>query len=215
MSTRTQSGLSLVELMVGLALALLLLAGVMKAFAGQIEHTRRLLLEARVQQDLRGATELIARDLRRAGHWQAPWSAPKGMPNPYGDIELLDGEEVHYAYSQDTDGENHAVDSREQHGFRIEGGVLKAADGDAGWQPVTDPAVVTVTALDIAVQRAVQPLGHLCTPVCAASDPTCPAVEVREVEVRMQAHATADPALAREARERVRVRNDRVTAACP
>jgi prepilin-type N-terminal cleavage/methylation domain-containing protein len=29
MSTRTQSGLSLVELMVGLALALLLLAGVM------------------------------------------------------------------------------------------------------------------------------------------------------------------------------------------
>ena len=213
----SQRGLSIVELMVGVAVALVLIAGVLKAYAGHIDHTRRLLLEARVQQDLRGATELIARDLRRAGYWQAPWSAPPGTANPYGAIDIGDAREVHYAYSQDDDeDEDHAIGSEELHGYRVEGGVLRAVDGGSGWQPVTDPAVVTVTDIEIAVHRDVRPMGHLCAPACAAGDPACPAVEVRRIDVRLRAHATADPAIAREAHERVRVRNDHVpVGACP
>ena len=101
-----QQGLSIVELMVGVAVALVLIAGALKAYAGHVEHTRRLLLEARVQQDLRGATELIARDLRRAGYWQAPWSAPHGAANPYGGINTEEALEVRYAYSQDHEGDD-------------------------------------------------------------------------------------------------------------
>ena len=216
MSTGRQDGLTVVELLVGLAVSLILVAGALKIFGAQVEHLRRMLLEARVQQDLRGATELIARDLRRAGYWKAPWRAPPGTANPYGAIELEDGSQVTYAYSQDDGDEDHAVDSNEHHGFRVERGVLHAVDGGAGWQPVTDPAVVTVTALDIAVHRTDHPLGHLCTPACAPGAPSCPSVAVQEMEVRLRAHATADPGVAREAVEHVRVRNDRVEGArCP
>ena len=69
-SRRGQRGLSLVELLVGLALGLLVVAGGAALLARQhLREHRALLLEARLMQDLRTAADLVARDLRRAGYW--------------------------------------------------------------------------------------------------------------------------------------------------
>ena len=64
-----QSGLSLVELLVGAAIGLFLVGGATKLFIDTLDDSRRLIIETRVNQDLRAASDLVARDLRRAGYW--------------------------------------------------------------------------------------------------------------------------------------------------
>ena len=67
---RGQRGLSIVELLIGLAIGLFIVGGAIKLFVDNLTNNRRLLLETRVNQDLRAAADLIARDLRRAGYWR-------------------------------------------------------------------------------------------------------------------------------------------------
>jgi type IV pilus assembly protein PilW len=207
-------GLSLVELLVGIAVALVVVAASLKAFTGHVVHVRHMLLEARVEQDLRAATDIIVRDLRRAGYWQHA-SRDVATPNPYGDLVVEPPSEIAYTWSQD-DEENNVVDSKEHHGFKLSDHVLRGIDGHGGWQPMTDPAVVQVTDLSFVTHERIEPLGQLCSPACAASNPACPNVVVREVEVQLAARATADPQVRRKAVERVRLRNDHLpVAACP
>src|SRR5688572_15814717 len=66
-----QNGLSLVELLVGLALGLFVVAVAATLLAAQTPEQRRLAAEQRLMQDLRTATDVVTRDLRRAGHWGA------------------------------------------------------------------------------------------------------------------------------------------------
>jgi prepilin peptidase dependent protein B len=211
-----QQGLSLVELMVGIAIGLIVTAGMVKAFAAHVTHTRRLLLEARVEQDLRSAVDLMVRDLRRAGYWgHAALPAGAAASNPYQAIDVPITSEVHYAYSQD--GAEDEVASSESHGFVLrDDHTLRAGDGHGGWQPLTDPSVVRVTELSIGMQTRVEPLGHFCVPACGAGEPACPSVQVREIVVRLRAQSASDARVKREASERVRVRNDAVSpAGCP
>ena len=64
---RAQRGLSLVELMVGVAVGLFVVAGASFVVATQLGDNRRLLLETQIQQDLRATMDIITRELRRAG----------------------------------------------------------------------------------------------------------------------------------------------------
>ena len=124
MPGRTQRGLSLVELLVGIAITLVVVAGALKMFVGHLEGNRRLLLEARLHQDLRAASDLIARDLRRAGYWQqasqgTSWPA---QPNPYRAMSpsgTASAALTSYSYSRDA-AENNSLDSNESFGLRLE-----------------------------------------------------------------------------------------------
>lgn len=64
-----QRGLSIVELMVGITIALFILAGATLVLTSQLDSNRRLLLDAQLQQDLRTTADMISRDVRRAGYW--------------------------------------------------------------------------------------------------------------------------------------------------
>ena len=104
---RRQRGLSLVELMVGIAIGLLVVAAAATLMSTQLNDNRRLLLETQVNQDLRAAMDIVTRDLRRAGHWSsaelAIWSAASAQQkNPYEAIGLGGSTEVGYRYRRDS-----------------------------------------------------------------------------------------------------------------
>lgn len=96
-ASRPARGLSLVELMVGIAVGLMVVAGASFVAVNQIGDNRRLTLETQVQQDLRAAADLIVRDLRRTGYWgnsqQGLWqgSNPAAASNPYADASAAAG----------------------------------------------------------------------------------------------------------------------------
>ncbi|MEY4564834.1 MAG: hypothetical protein RLZZ618_4111, partial [Pseudomonadota bacterium] len=181
--------------------------------------------EQRLVNDLRAAMDMITRDLRRAAHWQAAeagvWTpAASAVPrNPHGvSFSATPYSHIDFSYSGDMSAADR-VASNEQYGYRLRDGVLQVHVGAAGWQAVTDPAALTVTALHIEPQAQAQELASLCSQPCVAttqaSAPTCPPqVHTIEVDVFLSARAAQTPQLQSQLRSRVRLRNDRVTGEC-
>lgn len=214
-------GFTLVELLVGLALALLVVAGGGALLASQLREHRALVVEARLMQDLRTAADLVARDLRRAGYWgdagAGVWSALHAVQaNPYAALapEGAASDVASLSYSRDAV-ENHVVDGNERFGFRLRNRAIEIQLGDGNWQALTDATLLAVTEFSITPQHEVIDLEPACALPCPPGAETCPRLVVRSLELRIGAHALADAAVVRTVRALVRVRNDVPTGACP
>ena len=186
---RLQRGLSLVELMVGSALGLLVVAAALLAFTHHLRESRSLLLETRLMQDLRTATELVAHNLRRAG----PVS------------ETDDG--VRFSHA----GSNTPM------AYRLRAGVIEMKLGDGYWQAMTDANTLRVASFSITPHVDETVLAGFCARPCAeGSDSACPPrQQVRSLAIRVEGRAAHDPAVTRSAGTTVRLRNDALLGACP
>lgn len=214
-------GFTLVELLVGLALALLVVAGGGVLLTSQIREHRALVLEARLMQDLRTAADVVARDLRRAGYWgdagAGVWSpAAPGRANPYTAL-APDGaasDAASLRYSRDAV-ENNVIDSNEQFGFRLRNGAIEIQLGTGNWQAMTDATLLAVTQFVITPQQVDINLAAACPTPCPSEDETCPRQQVRSLALQISAHALADATVTRSVQALVRVRNDALLGACP
>jgi len=240
-----QAGVSIVEMLVGVAVGLFLLAGAVTLFVSNLSNSRKLLVEARVNQDLRAAADLVARDLRRAGYWASAikgtnativtGTGTAGMANPYQDIATASSQ-ITYNFSRDASNatpavDNDTLDNNEQFGFRLSGGKIQMkTDNTPTWQDVTDPNVVTVTGF--VVSQATIPAIDIrgsCAKVCCGDDdvaagtcaapsprpPTCPKIQVRRYNIVITGQAVSDPAVVRTLSTEARARNEFATGQCP
>lgn len=214
-------GFTLVELLVGLALALLVVAGGGALLSSQIREHRALVLEARLMQDLRTAADLVARDLRRARYWgdagTSVWrEAEAPRSNPYAALAPADAasDVAGLSYSRDAV-ENGALDGNEQFGFRLRNRVIEIQLGSGNWQAMTDATLLAVTQFAITPRSEVIALAAACPTPCAEDDDACPRQQIDSFTVEISAHALADAAVARSVQALVRVRNDAGTGACP
>lgn len=203
-----QHGVTLIELMVGIAIGMLALAFGTKLHVDHLLATRKALLEARISQDLRSVGALMAREWRRAGYTAQPSAAARDTP------VTVDG-----ATSVAYDGGST--------GFRLKDGVLQmrltTSGGSSGWQPLTDPAVLRVTAFETVHRpHAVEAYRHCsciamheCDAAELAASPARPRILIHFVEARLRAQARADASIEREIRESAAVRAQQVEGQCP
>ena len=242
-----QRGLSIVEMMVGIAVGLFILAGTTKLFVDYLSNNRGLLLETRINQDLRSAADLVARDLRRAGYWRNSESGISStlgvapVDNPHRAVNRVSATEVNYTYAKDGD---NVVDAGGSESFGVRRvvdtstgkGVLELQSN--GWNAITDPATLDIPAgtagLNITETTRVAPLFDECPCIfeltCtkgqfADPDPvtgvtgtlfaTRPRLTIRQYLLNIRAQSSANPAIVREIREVVRVRNDLLEGTCP
>lgn len=213
-------GLSILELLVGVAVSLVVVGGALALFIGNLGGSRQVLSETRLNQDLRAAMDLLTRDLRRAGAWgnaiQGTIAVGVGAvttPNPYSAVAAT-GAEITYNFTRDA-AENNALDANEQFGLRLDSGALQMQSGNGGWIDLTDTKSITVTDFSITPTETVLPLGHLCMKTCAPGAPNCPTATVRAFTVVVQGQSVKDATLVRSLRSQVRVRNDRLQGTCP
>jgi type II secretory pathway pseudopilin PulG len=238
-------GLSLVELMVGLALGLFVVAAAALIVSNQLNDNRRLLLEAQVQQDLRASVDIIARDLRRSGSVgddvsrQSAWSAGSGtvFRNVLAPVQITAG-----TYDSITFDYAPTANVSGPYGFRVVSrtvgertvGVLQANLGRLGtsnWQDLTDSYTVDITAMQVSsvapttANRQTIP----CPTLCPDGTQACwPELHVRELRVAVTGRAVRDDRVVRTVVAHVRPRNDWVkfnttgssdaslqTASCP
>lgn len=221
-----QRGVSLVELMVGAAVGLLLIAAIVTLYVSSLSGGRKLALDARLNQDLRAAADLVARDLRRASFWDASLSgttiASSGAttPNPYRAVTPDSGstvQEILYMFSRDAT-ENNTADDNEKFGFRLtNAGVLEMKTRqDENWHAITNPGVVRITAFNIDPSQSQEiSLGYLCPTTCGAGTPNCPTTRVRRYQISITGQSVADANITRALQSTVRLRNDRLEGQCP
>jgi type IV pilus assembly protein PilW len=207
-----QHGLSLIELMIGAAIALFITAAGGTLLVGQLRENRALLLEARLTQDLRTTADLITRDLRRAGYWG---NAGVGT-NPYAELTpgAAPSNTVSLRYSMDTT-ENDVVGSNEQFGFRLRGGAVELQLGAGNWQALTDANTLTVTAFNVTPEVQDVSLASFCPTPCAAGSSSCPPHrQVRSLAVSITAALVSDARVLRSVHSKVRVRSDAIAGRC-
>lgn len=224
--------MSIVELMVGVAIGLFILAGATMMVTGQLSENRRLLADTRVQEDLRAAADIIARDVRRAGYadlaYKSVWPANTasgvelGLANIYAAMTPASGAttQLVYSYSQagfpGINGVLAAPLNREISGFRYnsEAKTIEMQLGSGNWQALTDPASVLITSFDIVVDSQDLPVA------CAASCPVGPngrplALSTRNVVFTIVGQSANDASVTRSQAAAVRVRNDIVRETGP
>lgn len=228
-----QAGFSVVELMVGLVIGLFIVGGALKLFVDYLGRNRTIALEARVNQDLRAAADLIARDLRRAGYWQnaatSVWNSTASAfnTNNYRAISVgtaNSNAQITYAYAKDN---NDAVDGTvEARGFQIgPDGSLQMRQG-GNWQAVTDPNTLTITmaitpsVVTVDLWNGCSCLNDLsCTQASfqtgGANHANRPRADISDYIVTLTGTSVTDGNVRRSIVERIRVRNDEPAGACP
>ncbi len=197
-------GFTLVELLVGLAAGSLVLVAALWAVGTHLALQRRQQLAMQLDQELRAASELMTRSLRRAGFWWGAESVP-AAPNPYADWSVSSGPDagstaVRLAHAHPHRAEDAERTRDEEQGFRVRAGVLETQLGEGNWQALTDPRLLRITRLDLAPRL----------------EPACPAgLVVRSLDITVQAQAVTDASVRRQWSSTVRLRNDVAGAACP
>ena len=214
-------GLSLVELMVGLVVSLIVVGGAISMMVRMQTTTWRLLHETRLNQDLRAAADVVARDLRRGGFWgnaiQGTLAVGAGSSvaqNPYAALSNSSSDGVSYRFSRDAT-ENNTLDDAERFGFRRHDGVLQMQTSNGVWQDLTDDKNLRLTALTITPTLTTLALGSICSKPCAAGTPNCPVSTVRSLAVTLTGQSVRDSAMVRSINLTVRMRNDESAGQCP
>ena len=238
-----QRGMSIVELLVGVAVGLFVVGGAAKLMVDNLTTNRRLLVETRVNQDLRAAADLIVRDLRRAGYWRNavagissdPLVAP--VPNPYSAVSLAGGV-LAYRYAKDNDNA-FTAGSVEDLGVQravVNGvGVVQLRIGGA-WQTITDPGTLEIpTPADLSITASATRTVELWDSCSCLAALTCtagqfalvdpltgaqgiyyanrPRTSIRQYTLVLNGRAVSDTRIQRQITETVRIRNDEMPAA--
>jgi type IV pilus assembly protein PilW len=220
-------GMSLVELMVGIAVGLFIVAAATTLMANQLSDNRKLLVETQIQQDLRATMDIVTRQIRRAGALDVS-QAQSGLGTAAGEggarstfTTVTPAEsassEVGFAFYRNAGDQG-------PYGFKLEAGGIKSFSG-GGWQELTDVNVMKVTEFTVepvAPDTKIQLLP--CPKPCADGSTACwPQLVVRDYTITIRAEAKADASVRRSMTSRVRLRNDLVrfnpvaapTTVCP
>ena len=215
-----QQGMSMVELLVGCAVALLVAATASAVVVAQLRESRLLQAGTRLDQDLRSVVGIVARDLRRAGYWN---DAAAGVSNdgaavpanPYGPATATaTSDAVGLSFSRDL-APSAGVDDSERFGFRLRGGALQMQLGAANWQTLTDTGVLVITSFTVTPRVDGISLADFCEQPCTAGSTSCPPRQlVRSFELSLTARSAVDAHMVRAVRTGVRVRNDAVSGSC-
>ena len=223
-----ERGLSIVELMVGIAIGLIVVAAASLLMSGQLNENRRLLAETQLQQDLRATADIITRELRRLGAdtetqslaslWfpgrtSAVVENALSKPSAILPAPGITANAVSFTYNPGGTGFG-------LFGYQLVNGGIRTQMANSvatgGWQELTDPRVMTVTSLSI-TRDADTTIQLPCAKPCPiTNDAACwPTLNVRNFSVAITARATAVPGIDRSIKTRVRVRNDYLQFSAP
>ena len=212
-AARGARGFTLIELCVGMAVSMLVALGAAALLGHSMNENRKLLIEARVLQDLRSSLDLIERTARRAGYWRAA-DAAHASSNPNDALSPDPAVETPYASTlmlRSASADSPA--SGDSFGFRLRDGTIEALLGESRWQALTDAETVVVTELAFRTTSDEVDLETACS---AGSTRLAPPARtrVRMLEIRITGHAARDRSVERTVRSTVRLRNDVVTTGC-
>lgn len=231
-----QKGASLVELMVGMAIGLIIVAAAASVYVTTVRGGSDTLRSAKLNIELRGAMDIMVAEIRRAGYiW---FDANTNLStNPFmqanTNLTLVGSDCLLFAY--DANG-NNVADTSDQFGFKKNGSKVSMRFGgtapstSAGcsiandsWESITDDNSIIVDTLNFAVTYQclnAQTGAGSANQACATGNAIYNAanaatvksdlVEIRNVTITLVGHHKDDAQTRMSLSQSVRVRNDRI-----
>jgi type II secretory pathway component PulJ len=218
--TLRQTGTSLVELMVALAVSLVVVIGMITVTVTSLHSSSNNLEINRLDEQLRAAMDIMTSDIQRAGYWSNA-ATDVGLntnSNPFmaagTDISIPSSSCILFTYDHNKTGSLPAVNSGtddDRYGYRLSGGAIQTRPvsasfsctaGASTWENLTDPSVINITSLQF---TTVPSTGYQTVNVGGHT------VTIREIEISITGSLVSDATVSRTIKERVRVRNDKFT----
>ena len=164
MKSKHQSGVTLIEMMVGIVVGLIVLWGLSSVYVNAARGSRTNSAANALNQDLRAVMDIMVGDIRRAGYWSTTVEGVNPFTTTAAPIRNLNVAADCIIYSYDA---THVVGSVagvpdtgvDFFGFRRNGAVVQTLDptglsvtsggcaNNAQWQNLTDERAITVTTL--------------------------------------------------------------------
>ncbi|GAB3192655.1 prepilin-type N-terminal cleavage/methylation domain-containing protein [Hydrogenophaga aquatica] len=237
LSRTRQRGVSLVELMVGMAVGLVIVAAAGTMHVVTTRSGGETLASAQLNTALRNVMGVMVDEVRRAGYSRDGGRNSPFMNRTAGAVSDLavnaTGTCIEFSY--DTDGNGTLADT-EYVGFRVVNGVVQTRNGGAGaiadcangtWESLTDSGSVLVSphsngqnyfvlsyqcmnASTGASDNNACVAGGTVFDAAAAGGTTVDLIETRTVRISLRGTLTNDNAMRMELEQRVQVRNHRV-----
>ncbi|NOT84244.1 MAG: prepilin-type N-terminal cleavage/methylation domain-containing protein [Methylococcaceae bacterium] len=226
MLIRTQKGLSLIELMIGLLVGAIVVAGAIKIFTGSAKNSSDNIKLSMLNQDLRVMMDIMVRDIRRAGYrynasiTNAPAFLNTIRHNPFTEINIEASDPcITYLYDKNTATPS-IIDSSERMGFRLKNDLLQMRRTSTAlpcangiWESITTPKV-KITQLTFTLdpdppvllnitQKKLHPTSAVVT--CNVGD-EC--LIIRNIKIGLTGELEEDATTTQTLTETVRVRND-------
>lgn len=224
--SKTQTGFSLIEMMIAMTLGLLVLAGATSVFSGSIGTSSTIAKSNRLDQDLRAAAEFMARDIKRSGYYV------KGSGIIVGDTILeknlfrdefqisANSQCLLYAYETNSSETKTTPDPEDKFGFRLSsGGAIQvrraaaACDSTGSWENITDPNTTKITKFQFSQSVA------YCTNIssgqhldCLVNVPLVGAIVLNTVDLTFEiiAESVNESSITATEKRTIRLSNDRV-----
>ena len=152
-STKSQAGLTLIEMMIALLIGLIITAGVLTIFVSNIKSSSENTKMIRMNQQLRSTMSFITDELKRAGY-----SGDSSNSAFIDELNFNNSQPcLRYAYDENADG---TMQSNEQLGFQLKNSAIEwgkhvsSTDCSTGsWEAITDTKIVKIT--NFAVQNKI------------------------------------------------------------
>lgn len=214
-----QRGISLIELLITMAVGLVIIAGTMVFYVNSARVNTENMGAMRLNQELRMAMDVIARDIRRAAYRGLPETTMPGAIeclgvgysfyvsscNNFATYTITGTEpaqQIEFNFDRNSNGSVDTSSPDERYGYRLSNGEIQAKVGDA-WQPMTDANLVTITQLTFTPTVLPDLMdNHDDVP---GSDGT---VTVRQIQVSISGTLAGDNTVSRSLTEVARLRND-------
>jgi type IV pilus assembly protein PilW len=235
-SLQRQKGAGLVELMIGMAIGLIIVAAAATVYVTTVRGGADTLRSAKLNIELRGAMDIMVAEIRRAGYlW---FDADTDLStNPFmqanTNLTLVGSDCLLFAYDANA---NNVADTSDQFGFKKNGSKVSmrlggtapstsagcSAAGDS-WEGITDDNIIIVDTLTFAVTyqclnsktgagsaNQACATGNAIYNAASAAAVKSDLVEIRNVAITLVGHHKDDTQTSMSLSQSVRVRNDRV-----
>lgn len=204
---------TLLELIIAMSMGMIIMVGTIAVFLALLKQNRALLEVNRLDRDLNNAMSIMVTDIQRAGYWGL---ASTSKTNPFmtvgsTDITVTSGNCILFTYDSNGNGTLPAVGTGtddKRYGYRLSGGAIQyrpvsstnfsCASSAGTWTNLTDPNVVTITALSFVLNN---------TAITIGGGPAT--TNLRQVVITITGQLVKDATLTKTITRTVRVYNDR------
>ena len=139
-----QSGFTLIEIMIALALGLVVIAALISLYIVTVRGSADAIRATRLNHDLDSALLLITNDIRRSGYWAGAIAGADSRNNPFTAATTnvqIHGNCIVYTYDANVNG---VVNDDEYFGFRLNNGAIQMRmTGSATTERTTEAASCT------------------------------------------------------------------------
>lgn len=214
---KKQQGISIIEVLIALVITTIIVSAIVGLLANSIDTSRQLTTTAKLDQALNNTLETIARDIQRAGYNTNATTSATNLffaTSPIKDDVTVNTNSDCITFSYQVDATTTPTTGVNRFGFRLSNNAIQyrttaagagPCNAGSGWENLTDPNIVTISAFTITLNTT------NIAPSTGATTSTAPFTSYRSVTISITGHLVSNSSVTRTITRTIKIFNNKYT----